>query len=421
MILHALFGNGISSVYELEYYIKNDIVKNSLTLNSIESQLSVRLLICGIHINNDNESVGDQKRRSGKRRCPLRWRWRRVDRASHSMPLYPQQSHTPTQWFFMGGLHRRRCHGPEGQRNRSGVWFSQPHRSTPVVETKEGCCCKAKVGPGVFFLKNILTLAISVDETEAVRYPPPPPFVPLQTKSIDKHIGLLRHYYQDRITKLAVPAKMPTPPPPPPPPIQEPAPPTPITKEPTPTPPPTVPAPAVPAFVFDPYNPSALAIGGSSVPTAAWSPPPSAAPPLPAPVAEEAPQPVVPAVPMGPPPAPVPIAAVPQPVATPLELPPTLEDDLPDPARVKVGPLGQIQQISASAALKQKRAAAKLAATGGSAAAIAAGLGSVSSLPKPAAKPKPKKPKEAKESKTTPKKASKKAAAAPPTPVAPTT
>ena len=124
---------------------------------------------------------------------------------------------------------------------------------------------------------------------------------------------------------------------------------------------------------------------------------------------------------MGPPPAPVPIVAVPQPVAAPLELPPTLEDDLPDPARVKVGPLGQIQQISASAALKQKRAAAKLAATGGSAAAIAAGLGSVSSLPKPAAKPKPKKPKEAKESKTTPKKASKKAAAPPPTPVAPTT
>ena len=54
----------------------------------------------------------------------------------------------------MGGLHRRRCHGPEGQRNRSGVWSSQPHRSTPVVETKEGCCCKAKVGPGVFFLKK---------------------------------------------------------------------------------------------------------------------------------------------------------------------------------------------------------------------------------------------------------------------------
>ena len=76
MILHALFGNGISSVYELEYYIKNDIVKNSLTLNSIESQLSVRLLICGIHVNNDNEFVGDKKRRSGKRRCPLRWRWR---------------------------------------------------------------------------------------------------------------------------------------------------------------------------------------------------------------------------------------------------------------------------------------------------------------------------------------------------------
>ena len=322
----------------------------------------------------------------------------------------------------MGGLHRRRCHGPEGQRNRGRVWFSQPHRSSSIVETKEGCSCKAKVSPfgRFFFGKNLLTLAVSVDETEVVRYPPPPPFIPVQTKGIDKHIGLLRHYYQDRITKLALPAKMPTPPPPPP--IQEPAPPTSAAKEPTPSPSLTAPTPAVPAFVFDPYNPSALAIGGSSAPTAAWSPPPSAPPPPPpAPVVEEAPQTVVPVVPMGPPPAPFPTPVVAQAVPVPLELPPTLEDDLPDPARVKVGPLGQIQQISASAALKQKRAAAKLAATGGSAAAIAAGLGSVSSLPKPAAKPKPKKPKEPKELKTTPKKASKKAGAAPPTPVAPTT
>ena len=264
----------------------------------------------------------------------------------------------------------------------------------------------------------VLTLASSVDATEAVRYPPPSPFISLQTKDINKHIGLLRHYYQDRITKLALPAKMPTPPPPPP--IQELAPPTPVAKETT--PPHTVLAPVVPAFVFDPYNPSALAIGGSSAPAAAWSPPQSAPPP-PAPVAEEIPQPTAPVVPMGPPPALGPTPGVPPPVPAPLELPPTLEDDLPDPARVKVGPLGQIQQISASAALKQKRAAARLAATGGSAAAIAAGLGSVSSLPKPAAKPKPKKPKEPKElkeSKTTPKKPNKKAGAAPPTPVAPT-
>lgn len=318
----------------------------------------------------------------------------------------------------MGGLHWRRCHGSEGQRNRSRVWFSQPHRSTSAVETKEGCSGKAKVSPCV--LVDIrLTLPISVDAAEEVRYPPPPPFIPLQTKGINKQIGLLRHYYQDRITKLALPAKVPTPPPPPL--VQEPAPPTPVTKEPT--PPPTVLAPAVPAFVFDPYNPSALAIGGSSAPATAWSPPPSAPPP-PVPVAEEVPQPAAPIVPMGPPPALGVVPGVPPPAPAPLELPPTLEDDLPDPARVKVGPLGQIQQISASAALKQKRAAAKLAATGGSAAAIAAGLGSVSSLPKPPAKPKPKKPKEPKEfkeSKTTPKKANKKASAAPQTPVAPTT
>src|SRR5258706_5197146 len=270
----------------------------------------------------------------------------------------------------------------------------------------------------VYWLVVALTPASSVDAAEEVRYPPPSPFIPVQTKGINKHIGLLRHYYQDRITKLALPAKVPTPPPPPV--IQEPAPPTPVAKEPT--PPTTVLAPVVPAFVFDPYNPSALAIGGSSAPAVAWSPPPSAPPP-PVPVAEEVPQPAAPVVPMGPPPILGAVPGVPPPVPAPLELPPTLEDDLPDPARVKVGPLGQIQQISASAALKQKRAAAKLAATGGSAAAIAAGLGSVSSLPKPAAKPKPKKPKEPKEfkeSKTTPKKPNKKASAAPQTPVAPT-
>jgi hypothetical protein len=59
MILHALFANGISSVYELEYYIKNDIVKNSLTLNSIESQLSVRLSLKELHTKIDSNFAGD--------------------------------------------------------------------------------------------------------------------------------------------------------------------------------------------------------------------------------------------------------------------------------------------------------------------------------------------------------------------------
>jgi hypothetical protein len=58
MILHALFANGISSVYELEYYIKNDIVKNSLTLNSIESQLSVRPSLAGFRNRTDSDIAG---------------------------------------------------------------------------------------------------------------------------------------------------------------------------------------------------------------------------------------------------------------------------------------------------------------------------------------------------------------------------
>jgi len=366
----------------------------------------------------DSNLVGVKERRIGRRRCTLRRRGRRVGRASQS----PTFLSTTISFLCSGTWADYTGEDVMGLKD-SGIAaeFGLVSLTVPrrLWKPKKVAAAKQR-SVRTSCLRFALTLAVSVDETEAVRYPPPSPFIPLQTKGIDKHIGLLRHYYQDRITKLALPAKMPTPPPPPPP-IQEPAPPTPVVAKES-TPPSAALAPVVPAFVFDPYNPSALAIGGTSGPAVAWSPPPSAPPP-PAPVAEEVPQPSAPVVPMGPPPAPGPAPGVPPPVPAPLELPPTLEDDLPDPARVKVGPLGQIQQISASAALKQKRAAAKLAATGGSAAAIAAGLGSVSSLPKVAAKPKPKKPKEAKElkeSKATPKKPNKKASVAPLTPVAPT-
>lgn len=63
---------------------------------------------------------------------------------------------------------------------------------------------------------------------------------------------------------------------------------------------------------------------------------------------------------------------VPMPMQPMVELPTILDDDLPDPSRVKVGPLGQIQVPSAATVAKQKRqhkaaAQAKAAAAAASA------------------------------------------------------
>ena len=42
-------------------------------------------------------------------------------------------------------------------------------------------------------------------------YPPPPPFVPITSKNVDDQIGLLRAYYQERLTTLAPSVSVPPP------------------------------------------------------------------------------------------------------------------------------------------------------------------------------------------------------------------
>jgi hypothetical protein len=96
-----------------------------------------------------------------------------------------------------------------------------------------------------------------------------------------------------------------------------------------------------------------------------------------------------------------------------IEVPSALEDDTPDPSRVRVGPLGQIVMPSAATVAKQKRQkAAQAKAAAVAAAAINANITPATptnaALQSPASATKPKK--------TTPKKP-KKAEAAPAAPV----
>lgn len=254
--------------------------------------------------------------------------------------------------------------------------------------------------------------------TEAEKYPAPPAFAALETKRIDDQIGILRPYYHHRIAALIPPVPLP-------PPVQLLAPPPPVitaplivmAKTPTPEPtppasqepmnvsPPTPPPAPAPAPVFDPYNPSALSI---VVPKLPVTPPP--------PIKQEP----------TPPNALLELASTGTPanmhhnlsnintsvynmdvkpyIPIVMELPAILEDDPPDPSRVRVGPLGQILMPSAATVAKQKRQhkAAQAKAAAAAAAAISASIppatptSAALQSPVSASKPKkttPKKPK----------------------------
>ncbi|KAH8827798.1 hypothetical protein DL96DRAFT_1709124 [Flagelloscypha sp. PMI_526] len=137
-------------------------------------------------------------------------------------------------------------------------------------------------------------------------YPPYEPFVPLDSTSVEKQIGLLQPYYRKRLATLAVKALPP----------------------PAPSPP-TIPTlPQLSAPVIPPL--SGPALPGTSQPV----PGPSTDPPQQAPISS-APAPA---------PAPAPILVLP--------------DDAPSPSQVKMGPLGQIIKPGLGAAAKKKAAAA---------------------------------------------------------------
>ena len=271
---------------------------------------------------------------------------------------------------------------------------SQKSRRTEEATQTQGQSSRSRRVSANVLHENCLTDLSRGTDREAVRFPPPPPYVPVETQRIGAQIGLLRSYYNARITAL-----IPLPPPRPVVPVL--APPTPRALTP-PVPVPTESAPvepssppqetSAPAPIFDPYNPSALFIQVPKItPTTAstTSAPPKAPSPGKAADMELAPIDgtadfIVPDEQMAE-------------LSIPLEMLPVLEDDGPDPSRVKVGPLGQIQVPSAATVAKQKRqhkaaAQAKAAAVGPPGTPVATTIQSPVSASKPK-KTTPKKPK----------------------------
>ncbi|CAG7854674.1 SubName: Full=Uncharacterized protein {ECO:0000313/EMBL:CCA66425.1} [Serendipita indica DSM 11827] len=338
MVLHALFANSISNMHELEVYIKSDIIKYGASLSNTLTSL---------------EEV------AAKRDEP-------VDEDA----------------IFRDDVEVMDALGPLGE----DIYGFRDLGLDTELGLKSLSVPKKLLRP-----KAKAVAAAEGADREAVKYPPPPSYLPLETQRIGAQIGLLRSYYETRVLALI--------PPPPPRPV------VPVLAAPVvprpPTPPAPVPTESVPAEssspqtqpqeaapTFDPYNPSALFIQvPKSTPTTASAPPKA---PSPVRSAEMELMPID-----GTAGAVIPLAEPP----VPAEIPPILEDDVPDPSRVKVGPLGQIQVPSAATVAKQKRqhkaaAQAKAAAAAPPGTPVAAPLQSPVSASKPK-KVTPKKPKPA--------------------------
>ncbi|KIM36888.1 hypothetical protein M413DRAFT_448819 [Hebeloma cylindrosporum] len=162
-------------------------------------------------------------------------------------------------------------------------------------------------------------------------YPPPPAFVPLTAGKVDDQIGLLKPYYQGRFTQLAASLA----PPPPAPSLSGPTLPyyggLPALQGPAPQVPPPAPPP--------PPRPSSVSAAGPAPSPATQPPPPAGGLPNTAPTTTTGVQ--------SPPPPP--------------DL--VLPDDVPSPAQVKIGPLGQILKAGATTAGSKKKT--KAGAEGG--------------------------------------------------------
>jgi transcriptional activator SPT7 len=157
----------------------------------------------------------------------------------------------------------------------------------------------------------------SVDKAEPVPFPPPAPFIPLEADKIEQQIGLLQQFYRDKFAALTAPAEPPTDAAAVPPPSSQPA--------------PGLPSSSSLDLPLSLFTTQPLPIPQSH------APPPAAAPPL----ANLASAPDS--------------AIVGEPDANPPPPPPTfIPDDSPNPARIKLGPLGQIIVPGASAASKKK-------------------------------------------------------------------
>ncbi|KAL1759826.1 hypothetical protein FB107DRAFT_245984 [Schizophyllum commune] len=177
------------------------------------------------------------------------------------------------------------------------------------------------------------------EQEEDNPHAPPPPFVPLDSNTVEEQIGLLRPFYEERIRGLRAPAA-------------------------------PVPAPAaVPALPGPPMRPPA---------PPAPVPPVAAPVPLPPPIAGSSSLPNT---------LPTSISMLPPPTARP-DLPPlspthpvVLPDDPPSLAQTKIGPLGQVtrnappKKAEVAAAKRAEKAAKSGAGAGGAAGGGAGGEG----------------------------------------------
>ncbi|KZT33790.1 hypothetical protein SISSUDRAFT_1027315 [Sistotremastrum suecicum HHB10207 ss-3] len=315
IILHTLFENGIPEISELEYYIKDDIVRHGARMLDVEKKLSNALADANaMDVIDDDVVFGED-----------------ADEDNFSSGLFGD---------LIGedylGL------GAAGILAETGMANFQIPKRLWKGKKKD----------------DAVSAAGDAKAEPALPYPIPKPFVPLTWGTVDNQIGLLQKFYKDRFEASNVPqSSLPTDPntslggipamsisPP------TPAPPYLLTLPHMPPPPPSFQpymngVNGIPPF---PIQPAPTSQGlFLSVPSTGM--PPNGVPSLsPSQSLPQSPltagtSPISPALPLLPPPPP------------PLSPSTELKDDVPDPLRTKIGPLGQVLSTNpASSTVKKK-------------------------------------------------------------------
>ena len=201
--------------------------------------------------------------------------------------------------------------GSQGAWHRGRVWSQKSVCAQAALEgqvQRRGRCSARSVSHFSTVVRSYLIAGpISAKAGEPpLPFPPPPPFIPLDSSKVDSQIGLLKNFYQERFTAFA--ASSASIPPPPHPAAPAPAPMLPLAAPANRTP---LPNP------YPPFNP--FLSSSSTLPSTSAQPQPMDA------------------------------------LATPLVLP----DDPPNPTRAKIGPLGQVIMSNPATAGSKKKGKAK--------------------------------------------------------------
>ncbi|KAI0074871.1 hypothetical protein K474DRAFT_1499959 [Panus rudis PR-1116 ss-1] len=257
IILHTLFESGTTRISELERYIRDDVLRYGNRLNDLDKKLTAAY---------SEATAGDM--------------W-------DDDALFKMEDEEEDAEFVMGNFAESFGEDFLGLRE---LGIAHEFGLSTLSVPKKLLRGKNKAQPGPSAAKP---------NEPPPPFPPPPPFIPLDSKNVDSQIGLLKPYYQQRISSLAQPAPVqPIAPPPPPPAIG----------------------------ILPPPLPGPM-LSGPSYPNQ----PPQAMPP--------------------------PFAPAPAPVPAPTQSPPPviLPDDPPPPAHTKIGPIGQIVKTNPSAATSKKK------------------------------------------------------------------